>query len=471
MRQLVDNKRIQSVFVLTVFAALFVFALFAWFERMNSDAGYYLFRSINKQWFHVEHGRYVLALAELLPLLGTWLHLPLKAVVVLYSVNHVLLFIAAAWISFTATGSLQGPVMLAFLAFAGLHESIFTPQFELYYGLVFLVLFLVLLNQGFASGFSIGRIAALVCCAFFAVTSHPMALVNFAAALFINELIAGRKNTRLWIVFGMGLVLFLWWKKATVSDYEGNKFSTFLEAIRQNKISQLCEKKNWLPGIQILWQVFPDILLCFFISTIAFVWIRKPLILLVYLCSVLFCLLTVWLVWNPDSIVTRYLEQVYNPWVFSVTISMFWLLPRFPWLILVLLLSLVFRVGQFKNGYNKFHNRTLKMDYFISEAAAKGGQRYCLTRTDMGDEAYRMADWSYGFETMVRSKITTGNTISITKDEDLFFEKNDSLLRTDEYLFRQWEREKTSSLNRHYFQMKPGRYELLFPRQDSAVQR
>ena len=82
-----------------------------------------------------------------------------------------------------------------------------------------------------------------------------------------------------------------------------------------------------------------------------------------------------------------------------------------------------------------------------------------------------MADWSYGFETMVRSKISTGKTISITKDEDLFFEKNDSLLRNDEYLFRQWEREKTSSLNRYYFQMKSGRYELLFPRQDSAVQR
>jgi len=75
------------------------------------------------------------------------MHLSLKAVLILYSVNHVLFFIILAFVTWKISKKMNGPLVITLLSFCGLRESVYTPQFELYYGLGFLVLFMVLFQK------------------------------------------------------------------------------------------------------------------------------------------------------------------------------------------------------------------------------------------------------------------------------------------------------------------------------------
>ena len=61
-------------------------------ERLYADAAYYAFFTVNKGWFHIEHGRTVLALSQVLPLIGYYLGFPLKVLLVLWSFGHELFF-------------------------------------------------------------------------------------------------------------------------------------------------------------------------------------------------------------------------------------------------------------------------------------------------------------------------------------------------------------------------------------------
>jgi len=73
-------------------AVLLFLAVFAWRfadERLYSDSGYYLARVINEGSFRVEHGRWVLALSQVLPLIGVKLGLPVTALIKLHSLNNV----------------------------------------------------------------------------------------------------------------------------------------------------------------------------------------------------------------------------------------------------------------------------------------------------------------------------------------------------------------------------------------------
>lgn len=66
------------------FLFLAVLAIIFYAERMFADASYYLLHVINRGWFYIEHGRLVLTLSEILPLLGVHAGIPMKGLLVLF---------------------------------------------------------------------------------------------------------------------------------------------------------------------------------------------------------------------------------------------------------------------------------------------------------------------------------------------------------------------------------------------------
>src|SRR5688572_4443550 len=109
-------------------------------ERMLADAAFYLSKVINEESFHIEHQRYILALSQLFTLLSVKLHLPLKAVLIVHSIGHVLFFYALFLICRYVLQNRIAGWWILLCQTAGLLHGFFVPMFEVYYAAGLLVL-------------------------------------------------------------------------------------------------------------------------------------------------------------------------------------------------------------------------------------------------------------------------------------------------------------------------------------------
>ncbi|MBK7945407.1 MAG: hypothetical protein IPJ85_08915 [Flavobacteriales bacterium] len=89
------TRLMERLLPLATLAYLIVFAWRFADERLYADSGYYLARVINEGGFRIEHGRWVLAFSQLLPLAGAKLGLGMKALILVHSLNNVVWLAAA----------------------------------------------------------------------------------------------------------------------------------------------------------------------------------------------------------------------------------------------------------------------------------------------------------------------------------------------------------------------------------------
>lgn len=426
---------------------------------MNSDAGYYLFHCINKRTFYIEHHRFVLGIAEILPLIFTWLGLPLKSIIIAYSIGHVIFFALSSMMAYRFNPNSVIPLLIALLGIAGLRESVYTPQFELYYGLVFVFLaYSLILKNNFRSV----ELILFTVFLFFAFTSHPFAVVGFLFVFVLHIANFRTINFPLILSVVLLLIVYIFWKNYTASGYEQGKISLYSTAIKELKFF-IPFTHGKIPGLlKQLFLYYPDIIALMLFAFTVLIINRKYILSSLAVLMISVALLLIWMLYPEPGGINRYLEQVYFIFVFAV-LSLFLFLELNPRYLYVFFAVFLYRVVIITNLYSRFQTRTEVMDKLLNIAAQRNGQRYYIRQKDMGLEQYDLADWSYGFETMCRSSVMHKKTISIVTEDDLFFEKNDSLLSPDQYLFRRWEREYTSDLNAVYFKMEPGVYQLLVP--------
>ena len=440
------------------FGFLFIFACVFYFERLNSDAGYYFFHAVNSQNFHVEHGRLVLVIAETLVVIGTWIHLPLKALAILYSLTHVLFFGALTWVSLIKFKHKNAAILITLLQFIGLRYSVFTPQFELYYGLSILIFTLAYLYflQEKKSPWKLvnyGLVAILFTLIF---TSHPMAIYCAFVALLLFFYNKSQCNTWL-IVIGI-LLIYLVWKKYAVSDYEKSKFNGFSDAFSHNL-------KNFFSGsfikkcIRFLLTHYWDCLILFIMGLEIYLLNRKYKKAILFLFAIKGALLIIWLMFPPDTM-GRYIEQVYFPFVF---LTCLWLFEQVITLRLlgVLAILIIYKSFTITKAGIELHKRSEQMAIFVTKAQSIKGAKFFVTEKDMGANLYAKGNWSFGFETLFYASMNAQKNVSITKDEDLQYNANYKKLKPSDFLFRPFEIMQYHQLNKRYFNLDTGLYQPL----------
>lgn len=89
-----DRSKTLSKIALAAMALLLVGAIVFYRERMFADTSFIGFSIINNQDFAIQHGRNGSFISQVIPLLGAKLHLPLRALLVGYSVGFNLFFLA-----------------------------------------------------------------------------------------------------------------------------------------------------------------------------------------------------------------------------------------------------------------------------------------------------------------------------------------------------------------------------------------
>ena len=440
------------------FGFLIIFACVFYFERLNSDAGYYFFYAVNSQNFHVEHGRLVLILAEMLVVLGTWFHLPLKALAILYSLTHVIFFGALTWVSLSKFKHKNAAILITLLQFIGLRYSVFTPQFELYYGLsilVFSLAYIQFLQEKKMPWklFNYGLVALLFILVF---TSHPMAIYCAFVALLL--FFYNKSYRHVWILAIVLLLIYIVWKKFAVSDYEKSKFNGFSDALSHN-LKNIFSSPFILKCIRFLLTYYWDCFIIFILGLTTFLMHRKYKKAILYLLAIKGALLIIWLMFPPDTM-GRYIEQVYFPFVF---LTCLWLFEEAISLRLlgVLAILIIYKSFTITNAGRELKKRSEQMAYFVSKAQSKTGSKFFVTEKDMGANLYAKGNWSYGFETLCYAAINDQKTVSITKDEDLQYNANFKKLKPSDFLFRPFEIMPYQQLNKHYFKLDTGLYKPL----------
>src|ERR1700749_3504358 len=143
-----SSRNYYSILTNTFFIVAAIFAIVFAHERFQADGAYYLFKVVNYEHFQVEHQRYILAISQMLPLLGAKLGLSMNPIIILNSLNNVvffyLLFLYAVHYLKDKTA---GVAIILFQCFGILHIQ-FTPMYEIWYGTVLIVLVRSHLVQG-----------------------------------------------------------------------------------------------------------------------------------------------------------------------------------------------------------------------------------------------------------------------------------------------------------------------------------
>jgi hypothetical protein len=151
------------------FLCLTLLSIYFWKERQAFDAAHYLFEIIDRKFFYVAHQRPIGIVSQILPLIGVWLHLPLKAIAILYSLGDIIWYYLLFLLMAYKLETRRGIICLLLILSLTIRYSFFCPVTELLQGLALLPVWLSLLGRSFRFRFPI-----LISLMAIIIFSHPL---------------------------------------------------------------------------------------------------------------------------------------------------------------------------------------------------------------------------------------------------------------------------------------------------------
>jgi len=463
----ITKRQIFQGFQWLFFTVLLVLSVVFYREKLLADSGYYLARVINSGQLWPEHGRYILILSQLLAWIGVVLHLPLKAVLILYSVNHLLFPVIVFYISVYRLQQPMAGIVLLLLQVAGITTGFLVPMFELYYAAVLLVLLASILYSG-KTGF--WPAFFMLVSGFFIMSSHPVGIAMIAMVLGFYTFSDCRRRLKLYLGFLAILALLVAIKIFSVSDYESGKTAVILNEIAGGKYNLAFFRQ----------------LLAFLATHYAFIGLLAVLIAVLMLLNQRYKMLIAYFVSLMIFIalsalntgifeLSRYNEQVWFPIIFAVVFPLLTGLEKtVKGMGSVLLVGLLLLFGSWRlfvitENALQYSERTKVMMRLINHARTMDGHRFIVDEFNITNPLSIGANWSYPIETMLlSSEGGPSESVSICTLEDYTFEDNFKKLTASDYLFRRFEIEPLSTVNRRYFNPGTGRY---IPLNDTNLQR
>lgn len=434
-------------------------ALFAWRfadERLYADSGYYLVRLINEGSFRIEHGRWVLAFSQLLPLLGVKLGAGMSDLILLHSLNNVVWMTACMLMAWRVLHDRAAVLAIALLHLIGLSDGLFCPVFELYYAADLLVLFTALLRS--TSVAPRPRMIGLLALLPVITSSHLFGAALLAASLVIHEV---WKERRLAIALASVFALQLTWHAFHLSAYEKDHLS-FVKRIDAAAILDLFSPQHVLASIGYGIAHYPDVTAL--VGLGLFILYRAGLRR--QTAFVLFFVLASWFVIAlklPGFLHDRYREQVNFPIAaWAVLMTSFLVLPlnRMRSVIgIVIILGIGYRMVEAERLSPGYRARTAWIKREIALAHDLGRTKGIVPAPMyFGPPAHAIeGGWSVSVESLLLSaKAGPDSTVSLISDADLACPGVTENL--DRFVLRCWDILPVEWLDGRWFTPPQGRY-------------
>ncbi len=448
---------------LLTFAALTYLGAFAWRfadERLYADSGYYLARVINEGAFRIEHGRWVLAFAQVLPLAGAKLGLGMPALILLHSLNNVVWLGACLLIAWRVLRDPMAAVALCGLHLVGLTHGLFCPMFELYYGADLLILLLSVLRAAHLG--PAARQGAAAVLLFVVASSHLFGAVLAVGALLLVQV---WKEGRLALLLAAVLAAQSLLHAATLTPYEKDHLSFLSKLSDPEAISESFAPAVLIDAARYALRHYPDAILLAAFALIALLRSGKKREALLF-GGLLTAMAAVVLLKLPGFVHDRYREQVNFALVAWVMITMgVAVLTETRWraaALGLLALAIGYRVAQAERVAPCYAERTRLIRDEIAQARALGWSKAIVPAPVSFGSGHDAIDrsWSTSVESLLLSaKDGPSATVSLITQQDL--DSPDVRDALERFIFRRWDILDEAWLDRRWFVAPRGRYEPL----------
>lgn len=441
---------------------LFALSVFLYKQRIFADSAYYVSHFINNKFFMIECQRYVLAFSQVLPLIGVWLGIKLKYVLLLYSISHVLFFYSLFLITYYGLRDRRSGLLILIFQITGITLSFYTPMFELFYGVSLLVTFYAFWRTNINSNFVLLLLIFLEITVLF---SHPVTFILLAFIIFYDfrEHIKPAK----WYLWLIGILIAVAVTKSFfMCPYETGKLGWQFGVDENKTYLQLFKAGFWKHLAAFFMTYYPETMAAL-LGSIVLLTIKKQWFRLIVVAGTFSLYLVLVAAAYTEILHSRYMEQVFFPFVvisfipivYGYNSKMHQGLQNTSTMVLILLIG--YRLFMIYDGSFPFRQRTIQMESLIHTAWDKGGTKYIIDEAKVEKE-FTMLNWSYPIESMLISSLY-GNTRTVTlvPSADLAFENNVKKITPRNFLYRKWEIRENSWLNPAYFHLDPGIYKPL----------
>lgn len=440
---------------------LMVLATFLYKERIFADSGFYVSQFINNQTFWIECQRIVLGISQIFPLMGVWIGLPIKYVLLLYSLSHVVFFYFLFLFVYYGLRDRRSGLLIILSQTVGIIYSFYTPMFELYYGVPLLITFYALWRLPFR----LNVIFVLLIIEVLVLLSHPLAFMLFLFLMLYDYQRQTAKSFSYYlpvILVYLGAIAF---KYFVMCDYESGKLSWQFNYADNKQYLQLINPSYYKVLVLFMLQYYSEVLIGFILVLFMLIKRREWFRLLVVAGTFFAYIFLVNSAYTVSQ--SRYMEQVMFPFIPIVFIPLVYGFPKSgkPGLLNISILSvsllIAYRLVIIYFGSEIFVKRVAQMEQLIEVARQHGGSKFVVSQ-DRVDHGYTQLNWSYPIESLLLSAIDGNDiTVSIAPEEDLAFEGNSKKIGADQFVFRRWELKDETWLNQNYFHLDMGPYRSL----------
>lgn len=440
---------------------LFALATYLYKARIFADSGYYFSQFINQQSFWIELQRIVLGISQIIPLIGVWIGLEIKYVLLLYSLGHVIFFYLLFLFVYYGLRDRRSGLLIILAQTVGIMHSFYTPMFELYYGVSLLITFYAIWRLPFRYNV----LFILVILEVLVLLSHPLAFMLFVYLLLYDFRKEKSKPFKFYIPIILIFLGTLAFKYFVRSEYESEKLAWQFNYSENKQYLQFLDPAFYKTiGIFMLRYYF-EILIAFAVVILMLAkrkqWFR--LLLVTGTFSAYFFLVNSANTLEPS----RYVEQVMFPFVPIVFIPLIYGFSvngkpgRFNMAVFLISAVIVYRLAVIYSGSEIFVKRIAQMEQLIEAARQKGGSKFIVSN-ELVDHGYTSFNWSYPIESMLLSAIDGNDlTVTIVPEEDYNFENNSGKVKANQFIFRRWEIKDYSWINKKYFHFDIGPYRTL----------
>ena len=296
-----------------LFGLLLLMAIVMYKERLFADASYYFFHAINTGFFHVEHGRIVLGLSQIAPLLAYYLQLPLKAVILAASLGHELFYYGLFLFVFYKLKDQAGGIAILLIHVIGQLWLYYSPMLEICYGAGLAVLFYSILKSNKYKDDK--WLILLIICQWFVMTSHPENFLLIAVAITYDFIQRGFQK-RIHIITSIFLIIGFVIEILTFSEYEKGHSNITAEGSPASMLN-LFNADYAGKVFNVFFEFFPELIL-FLIVSLVFSLIKKRYLVSLLIVGSSFGLIAVVNQVALATQFTRYYESMYNPLVLSL---------------------------------------------------------------------------------------------------------------------------------------------------------
>lgn len=426
-----DSLKAGAKIALSVLIVLLIGSIVFRKERMLfSDASFIAFRIINSGSLHLQEQRYGAFITQLFPCIASRLHLPVSAVLLLYSLSFNLFYLTVGWLLYRMK---QYSLLIIFAFYLTLYvsDTYFWTNNEIHQGIAWMLLdfgILFFLGKKFKNEpdkFLLISIPLFTLISFIAIYTHPLVMIPLGFLwmfyLISKESFLHKKQSLVFVVIILLICAFKF-LQSQQNTYDGslihNITHTTLPAVLRTFRSSLAHDflHGGLRNYWLLWLIF--------IAGSINLFTQKRYGLLAYtLIGCLCYFMLICLVFYPSK--AFYIESEWMPLTILGSAGfIYFLLPKLKPSHVMVLLIFVFavRVGYIGFSSKKFTGRVHFLEKVHKRMNERDISKLAVTNENDVLDNELLLTWALPYETMLLSSMKgekPAKTMSCLKAEQI----------------------------------------------------